>query len=421
MSKLRIFLRIAALLALPAAVTVQQAVAQHGTSSPPPTSGTPGTGTSTPGATTGVGSTTNSGPYSNSSIYNNPNLSRPIFLSGRVVLDDGNKPSSDIAIQRVCNGNPHTETHTDSKGRFSFQFGVDQGAAMDASESSIGSGPVQPGMQGRSMNTPGYNDATGSRGVGTSYVQRCQIQASYPGYRSDVIDLYNRRSLDDPDLGVIVLHRLGGIQGTAISMTSELAPKKARKEYEKAQQLMAKGKIEEAEKQLQSAVVEYPKYAVAWYALGRLQQSTHDVVSARKSYESAIAADGKYVNPYDALAGMAAEQSKWQEAADRSKQAVDLNPVEFPSSWLYNAFANYNLKKYELAEKSAKEVVKLDGSHKYAQVETLLAQLCADRGDYAGAAQHLQTYLQLQPNAANAEALKQQLAKLQATVAQMKK
>lgn len=422
MSNLRIFLRIAALLTFPAAVTLQNAVAQHGTSGPPST----GAG-SVPGPTTSTGrgntgdTTTNSGPFSNSSIYNNPSQSRPIFLSGRVVLDDGSKPSPDIAIQRVCNGNPHTETHTDSKGRFSFQFGVDQGTAMDASESSVGAGPVQPGMTGRSMNTADNAGVGGSRGMSASYLQRCEIQAYYPGYRSDLVDLYNRRSLDNPDLGVIVLHRLGGIQGTAISMTTELAPKKARKEYEKAQQLIAKGKVEEAQKQLEAAVAEYPKYAVAWYDLGRLQQSSHDVESARKSYEAAIAADSKYVNPYDSLAGLAFEQSKWQEAADRSKQAVDLNPVEFPSSWLYNAYANYHLKKQDLAEKSAKEVVKLDGAHKYAQIETLLAQICADRGDYAGAAQHLQAYLQLQPNSPNAEALKQQLAKLQATVAQMKK
>ena len=127
------------------------------------------------------------------------------------------------------------------------------------------------------------------------------------------------------------------------------------------------------------------------------------------------------MNPYDALAELSVQESKWQEAADRSKQAVYLNPVEFPSSWFYNAFANYKLKNYALAEKSAKEVVKLDGNHKYPQVETLLAQLCADHGDYTGAAQHLQAYLQLQPNSPNAAELKQQLAKLQETAAQMKK
>jgi tetratricopeptide (TPR) repeat protein len=185
-------------------------------------------------------------------------------------------------------------------------------------------------------------------------------------------------------------------------------------------QLAAKGKLEEAQKHLQEAVDEYPKYASAWYELGRMQASGHDAAAAHKSFEAAIAADSKYVNPYDGLALLAMQASNWQEAADRSKQAVYLNPVEYPSSWLYNALANYNLKHADVAEKSAKEVVKLDGAHRLPQVETLLAQLCADRADYAGAAQHLQTYLQLRPNGPNSEQLKQQLAKLRASLAERK-
>ena len=127
----------------------------------------------------------------------------------------------------------------------------------------------------------------------------CQLQAYYPGYRSDSIDLSTRHALDNPDVGVIVLHRLGNVQGTAISITSALAPKKARKAYEKGMQLAAKGKLDEAQKHLQEAVDEYPKYASAWYDLGRMQASGHDAAAARKSFEAAIAADSKYVSPYD--------------------------------------------------------------------------------------------------------------------------
>ena len=83
-----------------------------------------------------------------------------------------------------------------------------------------------------------------------------------------MIDLFQRSALDNPDIGVIVLHHIGGIQGTAVSMTTELAPKKAKKEYQKAQQLEAKGDVQGAKKQLEEAVEEYPKYAIAWYELG---------------------------------------------------------------------------------------------------------------------------------------------------------
>jgi tetratricopeptide (TPR) repeat protein len=331
------------------------------------------------------------------------------------MMDDGSKPTSDITMKRVCNGNPHTEAHTDSKGNFSFQLGANPMSMMDASDSSMADMPGR-----RNPNSPFNSTGFGGGGISSRDLMGCQLEAYYPGYRPDMVDLSNRRSLDNPDVGVIVLHRLGNVQGTAISITTALAPKKARKAYEKGLQLAAKGKLEDAEKHLEEAVEEYPKYAVALYELGRMQTAHHDAAGARKSFEAAIAADSKYVSPYDGLALLAAQASNWQEAADRSKQAVYLNPVEYPSSWFYNALANYNLKHPDLAEKSAKEVVKLDGAHRLPQVETLLAQLCADRADYAGAAQHLQAYLQLQPNAPNAEQLRQQLAKLRASLPEKK-
>lgn len=423
MLSLNPFGRLSWLLVIPVGLGLQTMQAQQpgagaGNSNPSggannaPPSNIPGN----PGNSPNPGNRNIPGRYPDSTIYspNYPDATRPIFLSGRVILDDGNKPTSDIAIQRVCNGNPHTEAHTDSKGHFNFQLGANPLSMMDASESTMGDPNSRGGFQNGPM-------GMGGRGLTSRDLLGCQLQAYYPGYRSDAINLFQRHSLDNPDVGVIVLHRLGGVQGTAVSITTALAPKKARKAYEKGLQLASKGKMEEAAQRLQEAVAEYPKYAIAWYQLGRIQASNHETEAARKSFEAAIAADSKYVNPYDSLASLAAQQSKWQEAADRSKQAVYLNPVEYPTSWFYNAIANYNLKNMEAAEKSAKEVVKLDGTHKIPQIETLLAQLCADRADYSGAAQHLQSYLTLQPNAPNAAILKQELTKLQQSIAQTKK
>src|SRR5690349_5671617 len=52
-----------------------------------------------------------------------PEANRPIFLSGKVVMDDGTKPPEPVAIERVCNGVVRREQFTDSKGHFSFQLG----------------------------------------------------------------------------------------------------------------------------------------------------------------------------------------------------------------------------------------------------------------------------------------------------------
>ena len=53
------------------------------------------------------------------------------------------------------------------------------------------------------------------------------------GYRSDVISLAGRRNLDDPNVGTIMLHSMVHFEGLTTSATSALAPKEARKAFEK--------------------------------------------------------------------------------------------------------------------------------------------------------------------------------------------
>jgi Tfp pilus assembly protein PilF len=377
-----------------------------------------------PGSTGGAGSpsgsptttprNTNSIPSTNRGYdTTGPYGTRSIFLSGAVMFDDGSKASSDIRIERVCNGSPRLEGHTDSKGRFSFQLGQNLGVDPDASEESGNFG----GLNGR----PSSSMGSGLGRNGTNALWNCELRAAYPGYRSDVVSLATRKSMDDPNVGTIVLHRLANVQGSTISMTTALAPKHAQKEYEKGLKLAQGQHFEEAEKHLIKATDEYPKYAAAWYELGQVQEAAGKTENARKSYQAAISADGKYVSPYDHLALLSAREGKWDEAANFSGQVIQLNPVEFPSSYFYNALANYNLKKMVEAEKSAKGVLKLDTGHKYPQAEGLLAQILIQKGDYPEAATHLRAYLTLVPNAKNADTLKQQLQKLEQASAEVKK
>jgi len=87
------------------------------------------------GTSTNVGGTRSPRP----SIGNNePDLStqRPIFISGKVVLDDGSTALEPIKIERICGNSPRTEGFTDRKGRFSFELGRNQ-EFQDASENSL--------------------------------------------------------------------------------------------------------------------------------------------------------------------------------------------------------------------------------------------------------------------------------------------
>jgi len=381
----------------------------------------PSAGSGTRGTSTNPSNNSSRSPNNSLSngtnTTNNPLEDRPIFLVGKVMFDDGSPVNMDVRIERVCGVSSRTEAHVDNKGRFSFQFGQTLGA-------DIASGDATQGDYGSSRNS---NATFASMGGGSKTANSetalwgCELRAAYPGYRSDSISLAGRRTMDDPNIGTIILHRLANVQGTTISLTSALAPKGAQKSYDKGMLAARQGNLEEAEKRLTVATNEYPKYATAWFALGQVQQRQNRLEDARKSYLSAVDADKKYVSPYDQLARLAAQDGKWEDAAGYSKQAIELNPVEFPSSFWYNTVANYNLDKPEEALKSGKALLKVDTAQRYPEVNRLLAEITLNQKDYASAAGYLRTYLTEVPKAKDAEMLKQQLLKIEEANAKLGK
>lgn len=377
--------------------------------------GVGGTTTPTPGMPGAPGTRDRTGfPQTNDPNRTNfPEMQRPIFISGKVMMADGTAPTESITIEKVCNGTPRPVAYTSSKGRFSFQLGNTQGILADASTSSAADGPFGGGDSG------GFGNST--RGIGNSRMggssERdllgCELRATLPGFRSESVNLSGHRMFDNPDVGTIVLRRIGNVEGTTISSTSLQAPKDARKAFEKGRELLKKNKTEEAEKEFQKAVDQYPKYATAWYELGHLQALRKDEASARKSYEQSIAADSKYVNPYLELALIAAHANNWKETADITDRVIRLNAIDFPAAYFYSAVANYNLKNLDAAEKSAREAQKLDPRHRFPKVDQILGVILADKKDFTGAAEQMRSYLKFAPTAKDADQVRSQLMQLE--------
>ena|SRR5579883_322183 len=326
-------------------------------------------------------------------------MRHPILLNGKVTLDDGSVPSEPVRIERVCSGGrPHAEGFTDIKGRFSVTLGQEMDAMPDASEA-----PDRSQLPG----------ATPMGGMRDSQIQNCELRAVLAGFRSDTISLAAHRYLDNPDVGTIVLHRMANVQGLTISATSALAPKDARKAYEKALEAEKKNKPDEAQKELEKAVALYPKYAAAWFELGRLYESRDHFDQARDAYNHSISADANYINPYERVFELDARDGKWQDAAAVSEKVLRLNPYDFPRAYYLNAFANFQLHNLDAAEKSAREAVRLDTSHQNPRALYLLGIILADKQDFTGAAENLRAYLQQAPDAQDAPKVKEQLAQVE--------
>uniref|UniRef100_Q02BQ5 TPR repeat-containing protein n=1 Tax=Solibacter usitatus (strain Ellin6076) TaxID=234267 RepID=Q02BQ5_SOLUE len=282
---------------------------------------------------------------------------------------------------------------------------------QDASEFDSFSGARGP----NSMNsTPSSAALGGGMDGGQRKYMGCDLQAKLSGYRSQTVALAGRRSMDDPNVGTILMHRTGPAEeGKTVSMVSLAAPKDAKKAYDKAIDALKKKKYSDAQTNLEKAVESYPKYATAWFELGILQAGQGKQEMARKYFETAVDNDPKFIQPYLQLSLLALQSQKWQELADLTSKTVKLDPFSYPQEYFLNSVANYNMQKFDAAEKSALEAERLDTRHQYPKNSHLLGMILAMKKDYAGARERFKTYLQFAPNSEDAPRVRSQLAEVE--------
>jgi tetratricopeptide (TPR) repeat protein len=413
-----------ALVFLGTSLGLSSLMAQKGQSPPAGNTGNtggPATTTSTPTQTTQ--------PPQQSNPVQIPRPQMPIFLSGRVMMEDGTPPPNSLAIQRLCSGSPHTVAYTNSKGQFNFEWGSPSGIVADASESMS---PIS-GMRG-GEDTAGFGGTRGGQmesSMGGPSLMGCELLVNAPGFRSDRLDLSNHRAADNPELGTIILHRMAEVEGTSVSATTLNAPKDARKSWEKGQQLLhaaqkmtpgpkqsgRDAKLAEAEKELQKAVELYPKFAAAWLDLGRTRLLQGETAPGKEALLKSLEVDSKLVEPYVELGEQSAREQSWADAAKYMDYALKLDPVDFPRLWFEDAVANYNTQNFERAEKNAREALKLPPARSDPHANQLLGLILINKHDYAGAGEALRAYVRLAPGAKDIEQVKAQLDQINSRLA----
>jgi superkiller protein 3 len=234
----------------------------------------------------------------------------------------------------------------------------------------------------------------------------CSVTIRLKGYRATQA-VFRHNS-------VVVLKRLGDSEGSMVSMTALKAPEAAQKAFGKGVVAMTDRKWAVAQKNFERAVEIYPEYAAAWSDLGEVLKEQSHPNEARDAWEHALTADPKYVKPYIQLARLDLEEHRMEDAAGVAERAIAMNPIEFPSIFFYDAAANFNLKRYDVSEKSARRAIDLDGNRQMPRAEYLLGAVLAVKGDRSGALEHLRKYLQLSPKAPDAEEVNRLIAKIEA-------
>lgn len=340
-----------------------------------------------------------------------------MLLMGRVSTNDGTALPNNVMIERICNANVRQQVYASSNGSFTMQLGSRTDTVIDASAEGTTRDSVS--KQGSVM------------GIPRRELWNCELRASASGFRSRAVNLATGQTTSSRtiDVGAIVVQRATEVEGLTLSATPYNAPKDAVKAYEKGSEAERNGQLANARKYFGQAVQIYPEYASAWFKLGSVLQKDHQYEAARKAYIQATTINPKFVPPYLFLAEMAVDARNWTEVLEFTGRIfeldplnktnvtgyiVDLDPLNYAEAYFYNAVANYKLNNIDEAEKSALLAEHIDLRTRFQeQLHLLLAEVFTRKGNYAAAALELQTYLELAPQAKDAEQVRERLAKLE--------
>jgi tetratricopeptide (TPR) repeat protein len=310
-------------------------------------------------------------------------------LLGKVAVEGETLPWEPLLVTVTCGGKVDYSTQTDAKGSFAIV------------------GLTLPGALGKQGDSQRQMEA---------HFEGCVIEGTVPGFHSTAITITQHMLREQPEIGTIMLSRIGRGSATTLSRTTETASPKAIKFFEKARAEMLQHNASDAERDLHKAVQNDPQFAEAWLQLGKIQQAS-DPQAAKDSFSKALAADSEFVLPYEQLAALAAQSGNWQEVLDNTNHMAQLYPEGTPQCWYLNALANFQMGKPDLAEASANKSLAIDPRHSVLNTEQLLAVILARKGDLAGALDHLRSSVKYVPPGPNSDMLKQQIAQLEQRVA----
>ena len=338
---------------------------------------------------------------------------RVMFLLGRVTTSDSTAVPNDAIVERICNGAVRQQVHAALNGQFSMQLGSKNDSFLDAT--------ADPSLRSTVANQ------NSELGIPRQELANCELRASVSGFSSSVINLVDLSgSLSSVDVGAIVVQRRTKVEGQTLSASAYMAPKDARKAYEKGLVAEKKGELANAHRYFGKAVEIYPKYTNAWYQLGTVLQKEHEKDAAHAAFTRATTIDTKFLPPYLSLALMAYEAENWTSVLDLTGHILgmdplnhvagyvwDLDPLNYTEAYFYNAVANYKLKKFADAERSGLKAEQVDLPTRFPQVHLLLGEIFARKNDYAIAISEIQTYLELVPQAKDADQIRERLANLE--------
>jgi tetratricopeptide (TPR) repeat protein len=191
-------------------------------------------------------------------------------------------------------------------------------------------------------------------------------------------------------------------------------PRDARKEFDKASDLMAKENWKKAVDHLNKALVIYPKYAAAYNNLGVIRGKLGDRPGERDALQKAVSLNSHFAPAYANLAKMAIVDRNYPEAESLLSKATAADPEDAQTLVL---LANVELldQHYDDAIANCRKVHSM-AHDSQALVHYIAARALEHESRPADAVAELQTFLKEEPSGPRADAVRKEMAGLQAQI-----
>lgn len=315
------------------------------------------------------------------------------YISGVVRMDDDSIVPKETIVELVCGGFASATDPVSPKGEFDIELSGFGKGAIDATRGAS-----------EAINVPQANH------LGVVDLANCVVRADLAGYKSSQIQLSRRSMFDSPDVGEVVLSRLEGIRGHALSSTVATAPKKAVQSYEWAvkEGKKPRSNLQQMVARLESAVSEDPGFAAAWDLLGQVRLALNLNRDAVEAFKQAISGDPEFYPVYTRLVPLLVRGDDMAGAIEFGTKALELNPhlddVRFFVSGAYLRSGDN-----EACIENALTMVENEAVAQYPQAYQFLGSAYANSGDFVSSARYFRLFLSVSPNATAANPIQDQL------------
>lgn len=194
-------------------------------------------------------------------------------------------------------------------------------------------------------------------------------------------------------------------------------PANAAKEFEKANQLIAKQDWAKAAERLQKGLAIYPKYAGAYNNLGAVYYRRGNDAQARQALQQAIALDDHLAPAYVNLGRLSILEKDYAGAESLLTKAVNLEPAANADELFLLAYAQLMDHRLDQAIETSRE-----GHAKFSQhafLHLIAANAYEQQHRIADSVSELHIYLGEEPTGPRAEIVKNAITTLQAQIAQL--